>query len=260
MTSLVSRFKAIEKLAIDNSPVLLTAIGVAGVIGTAILTHRAALKTHRVLLEVEDNQLANKEPFTPLTPKEKVKATWTHYIPPVVSGTATITAIVLANHISTKRAAALAVACTISEKAYTEYRDKVVERFGEKEENQIRNGIAQDRIDKAPPTEGNVLMVSGGDHLFMEMYTGRYFRSDIETIRRAENQLNHKLNTNGYATVSDFYDMIGLAHTAISDEIGWNSDKLMAVDYQAILSEDGQPCVAINFVTGPVRDYTRFHG
>lgn len=258
MTSLVSRLRTIEKLAIDNSPVLLTAIGVAGVVGTAFLTHRAALKADKILRE--ENRIRQNIDSRPLDRKQKVQATWTAYIPPVVSGTMTITAVVLANHIGTKRAAALAAACTISEKAYTEYRDKVVERIGEKEENQIRNGIAQDRVNQAPPRDGNVLMVSGGDHLFMEMYTGRYFRSDIETIRRAENQLNHKINTSGYATVSDFYDMIGLPHTSISDEMGWSSDKLMAVDYQAILSEDGQPCVAINFVTGPVRDYTRFHG
>lgn len=255
MTSLASKLKTIEKLAVDNSPVLLTAIGVAGVIGTSILSMRAARKADRMLYEA-GSKIGSGEDFGI---KEEIKATWTAYIPPVVSGVTTITAIVLANHIGTKRAAALAAAYTISEKAYTEYRDKVVERLGEKEENQIRNEVVKDRVRQMPPSEGNVLMVSGGEHLFIEMYTGRYFRSDMQTVRKAVNEINHKINTHGYASISDFYDLLNLSHTAVSDELGWSSDKLMDVDFQPVLSEDGQPCVGINFMTGPVRDYSRFH-
>lgn len=258
MISLAGKAKVLEKLAIDNSPVLLTAVGVAGTIGTAILTHRAARKAERTLRD--NSPRINNEPRPDLVPrKEAFELVWKHYIPPVLSGTATVGAIVMANHIGTKRAAALAAAYTISEKAYTEYREKVIEKLGEKEERQVRNDIVQDRVRNNPPTEGNVLMVGSGDHLFIEMYTSRYFRSSIETIRKAVNDINYKINTHGYASLSDFYDIIGLQHTSESDAMGWNGDKLMDVDYDPVLSEDGQPCVGINFMTGPVRHHDRFH-
>lgn len=257
MTSLAGKLKVLEKLAIDNSPVLLTAIGVVGTIGTAVLTHRSATKSTHVLL-IEDAKLrANDKPA--MTRKEVFQATWKNYIPPVISGTLTVSSIVLANHIGTKRAAALAAAYTISEKAYTEYREKVYEKLGEKEAGKIRNEIAQDRVNRNPVTEGNVLMVAGGDHLFMEMYTGRYFRSDMQTVKKAVNEVNFKINSHGYASVSDFYDLLQLDHTAVSDEFGWTGDKLMDVDFDAVLSSEGQPCVAINFMTGPIRNYDRFH-
>ena len=259
MISLSGKAKILEKLAIDNSPVLLTAIGVAGTIGTAILTHRAALRAVRIIENAKPFDFNNGSPSEEYTTKDKAKLVWKNYIPPVVSGTATVAAIIMANHIGTKRAAALAAAYTISEKAYAEYRDKVIERIGAKEETNVPNAVAQDRVTKTPLTEGNVLMVSGGDHLFMEMYTGRYFRSDIETVRKAVNEINYKINTHGYASISDFYDEMGLAHTGVSDEMGWTSDKLMDVNFDAVLSEDGQPCVAISFMTGPIRDFSRFH-
>lgn len=262
MISLSGKVKVLEKLAIDNSPVLLTAIGVAGTIGTVVLVHRAATRAEiwrRNEINARNEASFKGAELHAITKKEHVQNTWKLYIPTGLSGTATVGAIVMANHIGTKRAAALAAAYTISEKAYVEYREKVIERIGEKEEGKVRNEIAQDRVRKMPPTEGNVLMVAGGDHLFIEMYTGRYFRSDIETIRKAVNEVNYKINTHGYASVSDFYDLIGLAHTGVSDEMGWTSDKLMDVNYDAVLSEDGQPCVAINFMTGPVRDFSRFH-
>lgn len=262
MSSLVRKIRSIEKLAVDNSPVLLTAIGVAGSIGTAFLAYRAGVKTEQIRKQEYDDRLAKTglTGFEKPTRREIFDLTWPQYIPPLVSGTVTITAIVLANHIGTKRAAALAAAYTISEKAYTEYREKVVERLGEKDENKLRNDIAQDRVRNNPPTEGNVLMVGGGDHLFMEMYTGRYFRSDMQTVRKAMNDINYKINVHGYASISDFYDLLNLAHTSVSDEMGWTRDKLMDIDFDPVLSEEGQPCVAINFMTGPVRDYSRFHG
>lgn len=257
MISLAGKMKVLEKLAIDNSPVLLTAIGVAGVIGTAVLTHKAARNAYR-RSEHEERELAMRGEDG-LSRKEEFKLVYTCYIPPVISGGLTIGAIVMANRIGTKRAAALAAAYTISERAYEEYREKVVERLGEKDESKMRNEIVEERVRKMPPTESNVLMIAGGDHLFLELYTGRYFRSDIETIRKAVNEVNYKINTHGYASISDFYDLIDLPHTAVSDELGWNSDKLMDINFDAVLSEDGQPCVGISFMTGPVRDYSRFH-
>lgn len=250
-------FKQLEKLAVDNSPVLLTAIGVVGTIGTAVLTHKAATKANRVVSRHKDNLTLHEA--TEFGRKDHVKLVWKIYIPPVASGVTTIGCIVMANHIGSKRAAAVAAAYTISEKAYSEYKEKVIERIGENEERKVRDEIVRDRVRNNPPTEGNVLMVGDGDHLFMEMYTGRYFRSDMQTVKSAVNEINYKINTHGYASISEFYDLLNLQHTAVSDEMGWTSDKLMDVDYTAVLSEDGRPCVAINFMTGPVRDYSRFH-
>lgn len=251
MISLASKFRTLEKLTIDNSPFILTAIGVTGTISTAVLTHRAAVKTER-RLKAEDE-------LRPFDRKEAFKMVWINYIPPVLSGTATVAAIVFANRIGTKRAAALAAAYTISEKAYIEYRDKVVEHIGANEDRKIRDEVVRDRIAANPPSESNVIIIGDGDHLFMEMYTGRYFRSSMEAVKKAVNETNYTINTHGYASISDFYQHINLPVTAVSDEMGWTSDKLMDVDFTAMISENGQPCVAINFMTGPVRDYHRFH-
>lgn len=250
-----SRIKLLEKLMVDNSPVLLTAIGVAGTIGTALLTHKATQKATCDLL-VEDAKLKSGEP--PLSRREVFDLTWKHYIPPVVSGAATVGAIVLANHIGTKRAAALAAAYTISDKAYTEYREKVIEKIGEAQERKVRDDIVRERIENNPQSESNVVLIGSGDVLCYEMYTDRYFNSSVEAIKKAVNEVNYSINTHRYASVSDFYQHLGLPNTSISDEMGWSSDKLMDVDITTVLSPDGRPCVAINFMTGPVRDFHRF--
>jgi hypothetical protein len=256
MISLPS-LKQLEKLTIDNSPVLLTAIGVVGTISTAVLTHRAAVRTvFTIERHLKTVDLHERMEFDR---KKRAQMIWRLYIPPVLSGTVTCGCIIMANRIGTKRAAAVAAAYGLSERAYSEYREKVIERIGANDEQKIRTEVVRDRVLANPPNEGNVMIVGEGDHLFMEMYTGRYFRSDMESVKKARNEVNYQINTHGYASVSDFYDQLGLPHTSESDEMGWTGDKLMDIEFTAVLSEKGQPCVAINFVTGPVRNFSRFH-
>lgn len=253
------KLKQIEKFAIDNSPIILTMIGVIGTIGTAVLTHKAATKAERILNDVaEDRMLSHKEDI-PWPKKDKIKVVWKQYIPPVLSGTVTIGCIVMANRIGSKRAAAVAAAYAISERAYSEYREKVVERLGEIKEKNIRDELAQERVRKDPLREDNVVVIGSGEVLCYELYTGRYFNSSVEAIKKAQNETNYQINAQGHASVSDFYNNIGLPRTSVSDEMGWSSDKLMEIDFSTVLSEDGRPCVAIDFQISPVRDYHRFH-
>jgi hypothetical protein len=259
MFSLAGKAKAIEKLAIDNSPALLTAVGVVGTVTTAVLTHRAALKADLILQEARIERHLNTEEPIDLTAKDKVHLCWTTYAPPVVAGTVTIGAIVFANRIGTKRAAAVATAYALSEKAYTEYKDKVIEKFGQDKHQAVRDEIAQEHVARNPQSESNVVMIGTGDVLCYELYTDRYFRSSMDAIKKAVNEVNYQINTHGYASLSDFYNAINIPTTATSDEQGWNSDKLMDIDYTSVLAPDGQPCLAINFITGPGRNHDRFH-
>lgn len=249
--------KQLEKLAVDNSPVLLTAIGVVGTIGTAVLTHKSATRANRVVAKHLDNLTLHEA--TEFRRKDHVKLVWKIYIPPVASGITTIGCVVMANHIGSKRAAAVAAAYTISEKAYSEYKDKVIERIGENEERKIREDVVRDRLRDNPQSEENTVIIGSGDVLCYEMYAGRYFNSSVESIKKAVNEVNYQINTHGYASLSDFYNQLSIPTSKVSEEMGWTSDKLMDVDITTHLSEDGRPCVAINFVTGPVRNFSRFH-
>lgn len=253
------KLKQIEKFAIDNSPTILTVIGVIGTVGTALLTHKSTLKATEIL-QMEDAKRFSRDRKSPvITRKETFELTWKTYIPPVTSGVVTIGCIVMANRIGSKRAAAIAAAYTISERAYSEYREKVVEKIGESKERAIRDDIVADRLRNNPQDESNVVIVGSGNVLCYDMYTGRYFDSSVESIKSAVNEINYQINTHGYASLSDFYNHIGIPRTGISDMMGWTSDKLLNVDYTAHLSEDGRPCVAINFQVEPVRNFDRFH-
>lgn len=254
------KLKNIEKFAIDNSPTILTTIGVLGVVGTAVLTHKAATKAALIVREEEDKLWSTHPlPHTEVEGKERVKLTWKLYISPVAAGGVTVGCIIMANRIGSKRAAAVAAAYAISEKAYSEYREKVVEKIGEAKERNIRDEVAHDQIARNPQSESNVVIVGNGNVLCCDLFSMRYFDSSVEDLKKAQNDTNYQVLNDSYASLSDFYDRVGLPRTDVSDEIGWNCDKLMELEFTTVLSEDGRPCVAFRFQAHPIRGYHSLH-
>lgn len=246
--------KKAEKFTVDNSPMILTIVGVAGVTTSAILAGKGAFKASDILNAHETN-LRREGSYEPLTLKEQTKLTWKCYIPAASTVAVTTAAIVASNHIGTRRAAAVAAAYSLSEKAFAEYREKVVEKMGENKERQVRDDIQQDRVNANPPSNEVVIMV--GKQLCYDSYSGRYFQSDMESVKKAMNDLNHKIINDNYASLSDFYDLLGLERTSVSDEIGWNLDKLLDIHFTTTLAEDGRPAIALDYRVDPIRDYFR---
>ena len=81
----------------------------------------------------------------------------------------------------------------------------------------------------------------------------------METLRAAQNQINENIINDYFQSLSDFYDIIGLSHTSMSDDIGWNQDKMLDLHYASAISTDGRPCLSIEYRTVPIRNYTHYH-
>lgn len=148
-------------------------------------------------------------------------------------------------------------AYTISERAYEEYRTKVVKHIGSNKEEKIRDEIAQDRVDRKPVSK-EVIIAGSGNVLCFDSYSGRYFNSTMETLKGAQNDTNYQVLNQGYASLSDFYERVGLPATDASEEVGWTQDKTLELEFSTTLSEDGRPCLSFAFFVAPVRNYFRF--
>ncbi len=245
-----------RKLAIDNSPTILTTVGVVGTITTAVLTGKATYSA--VVSEFMDGYETSDwqtDLYGDYTARKRIKRHWKLYIPAMGSGLLTVTAIVGANRIGTRRAAGLAAAFTLSEKAYVEYRDKVVEKLGADKERALRDELAQDRVNRTPGS--SQVFITGTDVLCLDAYTGRYFKSNIETLKAAQNSINAEVINQSYAALTDFYNAVGLPKTGASDEVGWNVEHMLELEFSTALSEDGQPCICVSYELDSTRDYWR---
>lgn len=245
-------FKVAERYIIDNAPTLLTAFAVTGTLTTAYLTGKGTFKAAAIINE-EEIRLAmmETEEDTELNTKDKAKLVWKCYIPAGVSVASTICFMVAANSISSSRLAALAAAYAVSDKNFTEYKDKVKELFGEKKAGEVRTAVAQDTVDKNPPTEWNVIRGNGGTTLCLDKWTSRYFTSDMQTIRAVENDFAKGLNrSTEVVTLDDFYEALGLPIPKCADNFGWNQDAPIDLTFDSVI-HNGEPVLVMDFASAP---------
>lgn len=248
----------------DNLPAILTGVGVTGTVTTAVLTGRASFKAARLLDQEKakirlheelDNGTVTAAPE--LTTAGKAKLVWHLYLPPVAVGATTVASIVMANRVSSSKIAALTVASALSERRFQEYRDKITEKFGERDATKVRDEIAQDRVKANPHDTRQVVIAGSGEVLCYDMLTGRYFMCTAEKIRRAENRINHELNNFMHASLTEFYDEVGLPPTTYTDHVGWNANDNLEVQISTVLSDDEKPCLAIDFTPPPHSEYRK---
>jgi hypothetical protein len=249
----------------QNSPAILSGVAIGGVIGTAILAVKATPKAQRAILELQESKydeagplLKDQDEIRMMNPKpmEIVKATWKFYIPAGLSGIATIACIAGANKIGTQRNAALVAAYTLVDTSFREYKDKVLEEIGVGKEEKVREKVAQAQIEKAGSPSREVILATGSDQLCFEAWTGRYFRCDIEKIRRAENDINQRmLEGDMCAALNELYDQIGLEHTDAGNLVGWNVDNRVRIAFTSHLHPDGIPCLAFSYINDPRADF-----
>lgn len=259
-TQALSNFARSVKLSLSKrSPEILMGMGIAGMITTTVLAVKATPKALQLIDEKKKELDVEK-----LTPIETVKTTWKCYVPAAVTGVASVGCLIGSNSVTARRYAALTTAYKISETAYAEYRDKVVETIGEKKEKTIRDKISKDQIEKNPVQKTDIIMTGKGSTLCFDPLSHRYFYCDLEKINRAANKLNYDINTSPFhndgVTLNQFYEEIGLPGTMTGDSLGWNLNTgLIEIYPSAQLVEEGEehegePCLVLNFDNPPQYD------
>jgi hypothetical protein len=224
-------------------------------ITTTVLAVRATPKALELLEEKKNEDWVDE-----LSPLEVVKAAWKPYVPAAVTGIASVACLIGASSVNAKRNAALATAYKLSETALSEYREKVIETIGEKKEKTVRDKVAEERVKKNPVSKSEVVVTNNGTTLCFDPISARYFKSSIDKIKRAENELNKQMlhDISGYVSLNDFYDELGLDHTSVGDDLGWNVDRLIDISFSSQLNDNGEPSVVLDYLVAPKYDFYKF--
>lgn len=234
-----------------NSPHILTGLGCAGVVSTAILTGKAVPKALKILEEEE--AWREKNNFTEMTKIDIAKSTWPVFVPSIVVGATSIACIIGANTVNTRRNAALAALYTMSETAFRDYKGKVIEQIGQAKETRIRDEIAKDTIHADPITDNKPVILTGkGDVLCYEKMCGRYFMSSYEVIRQKINDLNYRLLSDMWMDLNELYYELDLPSTELGRQVGFDIEKgKIEVEFSTQLDNTGQPCLVIDVNVRP---------
>lgn len=231
------------------SSIILTCIGAAGVIATAIMTAKATPKAIRLLGDAAD------EKGDDLTKTEIVRATAPAYIPAAIMGAATITCIFGANALNKKQQAAITSAYALLNNYHKEYRKKLMELHGKEADEEIRRAMVREHCGY------HQIGIDTPDVMatFYDEISGESITCYEREIMDAEYHLNRNFVLRGYASLNEFYSFLGLPQTDHGDKVGWSTtDGYYWIDFEhnLVSRDDGGPDIySIDMIFPPNPDY-----
>lgn len=217
----------------QNSPLLLTLGASAGVVSTAYFAAKGGWDSAKEL------QYEKR-----MTTKEKARATWKFYIPAGVAGATTIVCIVGLRRVDGAKLVAAQTALGVSQRAFSSYREQVVEELGEKKDLMFSAKSAEARAHQNPPA--STIVMGSGKITCCELFTMRYFECNKQTLDTAINEINSQILRHDYATLDDLYHLIDLEYTKESGHTGWKSPRLVELEYSSFLYK-GDPVLAFDY-------------
>lgn len=209
---------SVSKFFRKNGGTILTWFSAAGVVGTAYLSGKAAVKADRELTKLRQKEWekTGKEPSL----QDKAKAVAPIYIPPVAIGAATIACMFGANGLNRRQQASMLAAGAVVERTFKKYRDQVSEMLGDA-------SVKADLSGNPPEVQ-----LDKDERLFYYNYYqdgeypeyGSYFQSTAEKVLRAEMELNRIFIMRRRATLNDFFNLLDLKPIEGGDNLGWTDE------------------------------------
>ena len=237
----------------DHATEILTGVGVVGMVGSTVLAVKA---TPKALMLIEDRK--DELETESLDHLELVKTTWRCYVPATAVGVLSISCLIGSAGVNAKRSAALAAACTLSENAFRTYAEQTLEVVGQEKEHEIREFVGRQKIKDKPMPENtsSLYICEDGESICFEGSSGRYFKTSMNAIERAENAFNKRMLEDMAMSLNDYYYELGLDSVSIGDVIGWDlDDGMIEFKVGSILSDDGKPCIYLEPSIQPRHDF-----
>lgn len=240
-----------------HSPEILVVAGVVGAVTSAIMACRATTKLSEITEESKESidvihaAMENPEPngdYSEEDGKKDLAIVYAQtagkliklYAPSVILGTLSITAILTSNNILRKRNVALVAAYTAVDKSFKEYRSRVVDRFGEAMDRELKYNIRRENVeetivDENGETKTVTKEVDVVDASAISDYARFYddgclgWTKDPEMnlmfLRRQQDAANDRLKDKGYLFLNDVYEMLGIPRSQAGQTVGWVYDK-----------------------------------
>lgn len=241
-----------------HSPEILLVAGLGGAVVSAVMACKATTKLSTIMEESKNNLEAihkcseDKEMADTYSVEDAKKDTTIVYVrtgvklaklyaPAIAVGIVSATSILAANNIMRKRNVALTAALTTTDQAFKEYRSRVVDKFGEQVDKELKYDIKAKKFEetvtdpetgKEKKSKNTVSIANPGcseyARFFDETCKGyeRETQYNLMFLRAQQQFANDKLVADGFLFLNDVYDMLGIDKTPTGQLVGWKYDEL----------------------------------
>jgi hypothetical protein len=229
------------------SPVILTTVGILGMIGTVILASRATIKAGPIVEQIKDDKLElkydteraleegdvdwpnrnniNKE-IAKVYVRGGVKLTKL-YGPTITLGVGSIACILAAHGIMQRRTVALTAAYKALESTFVEYRKRVITEIGEERESNLRTNREEVTVSDGKDSKKVVLADTQAHSPYARFFdelspnwskTAEY---NLLFLKAQQNYANDLLHARGHVFLNEVYDMLGIPRSKAGQVVGW---------------------------------------
>lgn len=248
-----------------HSPEILMVAGIAGTVTSTVLACKATTKVNKILEEknqqidvihesTEKGHVIGREDVEYTVEDSKKDLTIVYaqtgvklaklYAPAVGLGVLSIAAIVSGQQILKKRNIALAAAYAVVDGSFKDYRKRVVERFGENLDKELRYNIKAKEIEEIvfdkdgnEKVEKTIANVVDEDAVTKYSEFARFFDEssafwqknaeyNLMFLRRQQEYANQLLKSRGYVFLNEVYEMLGLQKAECGQVVGWIYDEV----------------------------------
>ena len=253
----VNVYNGVKGKVEKHSPEILMGVGVVGVVTGTVMACRATLKLNDILEEAQETRDKIKEvasnpnyedKYTEEDAKKDLAVNCIQtgvkvaklYAPAVAVGVAGVGCVLASHDIMKKRNVALSAAYLTVDKSFKEYKQRVVDRFGEEVEKEIRYGIkAEEIVETVTDEEGNETTVTETVKTMNPTLYSDYARFFDEAspcwqndpeynlmfLRAQQQYANDLLRAKGRLFLNDVYEMLGLEKSKAGQIVGWVYDR-----------------------------------
>lgn len=253
-----------------NSPTLLFGVGIVGSVASTVLACRATLKLDLILDEAKNDldvarNIEHKEysegdrkhDMTIIYVRSATKVARA-YAPAVLLGMASVGCLTRSHNILQERNAALTAAYVAVDEAFKRYRSKVVEKYGEEEDRELRYETEMAEIHD--PEKGKTVKKKVMSELNEHSQYARFFDQlspnwskqpeyNLVFLQCQQRWANDMLKARGHLFLNEVYDFLGLERTTAGSVVGWivSDDGDNYVDFGIFDLQDNPK---IDFVNG----------
>ena len=253
----VNVYNGVKGKVEKHSPEILMGVGVVGVVTGTVMACRATLKLNDILEEAQETRDKIKEvasnpnyedKYTEEDAKKDLAVNYIQtgvkvaklYAPAIAVGVAGVGCVLASHDIMKKRNVALSAAYLTVDKSFKEYKQRVVDRFGEEVEKEIRYGIkAEEIVETVIDEEGNETTVTETVKTMNPTLYSDYARFFDEAspcwqndpeynlmfLRAQQQYANDLLRAKGRLFLNDVYEMLGIEKTKAGQIVGWVYDR-----------------------------------
>lgn len=238
------------------SPEIFMAVGVAGTVVSTVMACRATTKAGTVIEEMKKDMNdvrtvaeAEREDYSEDDRKRDTVIVYAQtglkmaklYGPAITVGALSIASIINGHRIIRTRNVALAAAYATVDKGFKEYRSRVVERFGDEIDKELRYNIrakefetvvkdektGEETIKKETVKVANTNNYSSFARIYDDGCRGWCKDPELNMLflRRQQDAANEMLKARGYLFLNDVYEMLGFPKTKAGFMFGWIYDE-----------------------------------